>query len=482
VNALLPHFLTCRRPPVLATLLAATTGCLALLHAGATVTNPPPWLDRPLTLEDCLNLALQQNGEVRKSLQDVAAALGVVIQTRAIVLPKLRAGGGYAVTEESAAERIAVPPLPGIPPGLDLVNPDTQRWSASVRLVQSVFEGGRLSSSLRTARLTREQALARHEIVLADVTTDVRVAFYDVLVTEQEIAVREASVKLLEQELEDTQRRFNAGTVPRFNVLRAEVELANARPSVSRAKNAYRIAKNGLVNRLGYEVPRDVWEDLPLKLAGTLDVDKFEIAVPKAIALALEQRPELLALRKAEALGRENVVSARAGRLPSVQSYVGYGSHSPSYERDLSRDISGWEAGVQVSWDLFDGGLTRGKARQAHALWEKTQVETDDTTRNIELEVRTAYSTLEEAGEVLTSQEKVCEQAEEALRLANARAEAGTGTQLDVLGAQTALTEARTTQVRAKHDYAVARTRLERAIGAYTPELANRDEMSHLPR
>jgi len=115
-------------------------------------------------------------------------------------------------------------------------------------------------------------------------------------------------------------------------------------------------------------------------------------------------------------------------------------------------------------------------------LWEKTQVETDDTTRNIELEVRTAYSTLEEAGEVLTSQEKVCEQAEEALRLANARAEAGTGTQLDVLGAQTALTEARTTQVRAKHDYAVARTRLERAIGAYTPELANRDEMSHLPR
>ena len=66
---------------------------------------------------------------------------------------------------------------------------------------------------------------------------------------------------------------------------------------------------------------------------------------------------------------------------------------------------------------------------------------------------------------MLESQKKVVEQAEEALRLATARSEAGTGTQLDVLGAQTSLTEARTTQIVALHDYSVARARLERAIG-----------------
>ena len=65
----------------------------------------------------------------------------------------------------------------------------------------------------------------------------------------------------------------------------------------------------------------------------------------------------------------------------------------------------------------------------------------------------------------IVGQEKVVEQAEEALRLARARSEAGTGTQLDVLSAQTALTEARTTQVQALRDYSVARARLERAIG-----------------
>src|SRR6185369_10610797 len=107
----------------------------------------------------------------------------------------------------------------------------------------------------------------------------------------------------------------------------------------------------------------------------------------------------------------------------------------------------------------------RGKVDQARALAQKARYDVEDTTRRIELEVRTAYSNFIEAREVLESQKKVQEQAEEALRLANARAAAGTATQLDVLNAQTALTEARSTQAQAAHDFAVARTRLERAMG-----------------
>ena len=89
----------------------------------------------------------------------------------------------------------------------------------------------------------------------------------------------------------------------------------------------------------------------------------------------------------------------------------------------------------------------------------------DDKARQIELEVRTAYSDFVMAREVLDSQQKVQEQADEALREARARADAGTSTQLDVLDAETSLTQARTTQIQALRDYAVARARLERAIG-----------------
>ncbi|MBK9139696.1 MAG: TolC family protein [Verrucomicrobia bacterium] len=442
--------------------------------APAGSTGLPPWLRHPLSLADCLNIAFEQNSEVLKSRKDIEAATGLAIQTRAIIIPKVRASGDYSIRQDSNVDTLEVPAIPGITGGLPVINPGDQNWSAGIHLVQSLYEGGRMSASWKTARLLKEQALARHHTVLADVATEVRVAYYNVLLAEKEIEVSEASVELLTRELEDSTRRFNAGTVPRFNVLRAEVELANARPRVSRARNGYRIAKNVLVNALGYRVPADIWEDIPLQLTDTLELPRFDLAVPQALALALERRPELVALRKNEELRKQGVVTARAGYLPRIEGFVGYSARKSMFSADLGDDVHGWEAGVQATWNLFDGAFTRGKVAEARALQERAELETDDTTRRIELEVRTAYSTLIESWEVLESQQKVVEQAEEALRLARARSDAGTGTQLDVLSAQTALTDARTTEIRARREYAVARTRLERAIGAYVPEVQER--------
>jgi len=95
----------------------------------------------------------------------------------------------------------------------------------------------------------------------------------------------------------------------------------------------------------------------------------------------------------------------------------------------------------------------------------------DDQARQIELQVRTSYSDLLQARETLDSQATVQTEAEEALREARQRAEAGTGTQLDVLDAETSLTQARTTQIQAQHDYAAARARFDRAVGADLPPL-----------
>jgi len=287
-----------------------------------------------------------------------------------------------------------------------------------------------------------------------------------VLLAEQQITVQEASVELLGQELADTTRRYEAGTVPRFNVLRAEVELANARPKLIRARNSFRIAKNNLANLLGFNVARETVEDIPLHLTGKLEADPYEVKLPQAIGQALERRTELGALRKAQALRKEDVVNARAGYKPSLQAFAGYEARSSLFTNDLTQELHGWLTGVQLSWDIFDGLRTRGRVQETVALYERAGVELDDTSRRIELEVRTAFSNFIESRELLESQKKVVEQAEEALRLARARSEAGTGTQLDVLSAQTALTEARTTQIQALHDYSVARARLERAVGA----------------
>jgi outer membrane protein TolC len=423
--------------------------------SAAPSTNDFP--TQPISLADAVNLALTQNPSIRRAQKDLEASQGVVIQTRAIAVPKLRITGDYDAKQKSDVDVISTN-------GFNLGS--AQNWDAQVRIVQSLYEGGRIASSLRVAKLTKEQAMLNYQTAVSDTVLDVEIGYFDVLVAEQQIIVQEASVELLGRELEDTNRRFNAGTVPRFNVLRAEVELANAQPKLIRARNAFRIAKNNLANLLGFNIPKEALEDIPLKLSGRLEAIPYAMELSRAIALALERRTELGALRKAESLRKEDIVNARAGYKPSLQAYAGYEGHNSILQTDLNTDLHGWIAGVQLSWDIFDGGLAYGKIKQARALHEKAGVELEDAGRRIELEVRTAFSNFREADEVLKSQEKVVEEGEEALRLAKARNEAGTATQLDVLSAQTALTEARTTQVQALHDYAVARARLERAVGA----------------
>ncbi len=431
--------------------------------AQSTQTNLPAWLTRPLSLVDALNTALQQNAQVAEARNDLETSRGVVVETRAVALPQLQANGQYKYTQPSDIEAFGVN-------GFSLSAPD-QNWNAGIQLVQSIYLGGRLSAAFRAATATEKQALANYETSLADAMLNVRLAYNDVLLAAQEITVHEASVALLAKELSDQQQRLNAGTVPKFNVLRAQVAVANERPNLIQARNNYRIAKNNLANLLGYNIPHDVWEDIPLNLIDGFDVAPVQINLPDAIQQALGRRTELLALRQNMELQQLNIINAKSGYKPAVSVFAGYGWFNEQYpppgqsEVSLARDYSGWNAGAQLSWNIFDGLLTAGKVREAKAQYAKSQTVLDDQARQIELQVRTAYSDLLQARETLDSQVTVQAEAEEALREAKQRAEAGTGTQLDVLDAETSLTQARTTQIQAQHDYAAARARFDRAVG-----------------
>ena len=162
---------------------------------------------------------------------------------------------------------------------------------------------------------------------------------------------------------------------------------------------------------------------------------------------------------------KESITAARSGSKPALGVFAAYGAHNSQFSDDILHDVSGPSAGVELKWNIWDGNLTKGRVIEAQALHRRAQVDFDDTVRKVELQVRTAYSGFLEAREILESQKKVQEQAEETLRLAVSRYEAGTGTQIDLLNAQTALTEARTTQIEALHRYSVARARLDRATG-----------------
>lgn len=440
--------------------LAALLSAAALIFSvPLTVCTANPLtniLSQPLSLVDAVNLALARNPAVLKSQKELQASHGIAVQTRAIVIPTVKLTGQYQIEDRALAESFS--PLR-----------QDQNWGLGLRLVQSVYEGGRMKSALRSAKLTMQQAELRHQDVLLETVLLTETAYFDILLAAQQIDVQEASIKLLEQELSNTKRRFEAGVVPQFNVLRAEVEVANTRPRLIRARNSHRIAKNNLANVLGYDLPSTVWEDIPLNLTTALEETPYKINLEEALNQALTNRTDLAANHKALLAREEDVKFAKAANIPSLQGFVGYDMRNSILTDDLSVEKHGWVAGAQLSWDIFDGLRTQGRVEEARARVDQAEIAIDELRRRIELDVRTAFSNFSEAREVLESNRKVLEQAAEALRLAASRYGAGTGIQLDVLSAQTALTDARSTQVQALRDYQVAVARFERVVGVRSP-------------
>ena len=444
-------------------LMAASLIVSAAWPTHAALTNATP---ESLKLQDCIDLALRQNPTILKAREEIRRNQGVVVEVRAQAVPQITASGSY-----EGIDRHAIDAFPFPATGVTNSNPNTlfknqeQPWTAVVQISQLVYAGGRVSAALRAAKLSDQIAALGFQSAVADTILDVRKDFYQILLDVALVDVREQSVKLLEEQLHDAQSRFDVGSVPRFNVLRAEVELENAKPPLIRAQNDLRISKESLVKLLAIDAPNQTNAFTPISFEGKLVYEHRAWELPTALEQALQRRPELLSAERHVSVAKANVQVASSGYKPQASVFGNYGWHDYTFANDPGDTREGWTLGANLNWALFDGMLTRGKVTEARAQLQEANLDYADTRRQVELEVRQAYSDYLQTLELIEAQKKTVEEAEESLRLAEARFRAGTGTQLDVLSAQTALTEARSNEIQALHDYNVAIATLERVTG-----------------
>lgn len=453
---------------------------IALLpvRAGSDLSSGFAALGQPLSKVDALNLAVAHNGTILQAQKDVEAAAGVAIQIRAILYPHVTHNAQYNVRQDSLIETnqdqrqfsggtINLPSNLGsvqIGP-ITLPKVNNQAWSTDIQIVQSIYEGGRLLSAVRSSKLIREQALLDFQSTVADTLLSVCNAYDDVLRTAGEIEVRDEQVKFLTAYLRDTEIRFHAGTVPEFDVVRNQVELANGVAEQVQTVGDNRVAKQQFVELLGYDVPPSVSDDLSLNLTTPLEARPYYQRLSDALVEALANRSEIAALDKEIRLRDEAIIVAKAGWKPSVQAFAGYELTSRVETRTAGDQLHGGLIGAQVSWPIFDGFLTKGQVDEAIAERGKADEAKAETMRVVELQVRTAWSDLRTASSVLDAQTENVKKAVRALELSDARYKAGSGTQIDVLSAQTALSDARSSYVDALRNYSVAFASLRRATG-----------------
>lgn len=420
----------------------------------ATRVENAPREKRVLTLQDCINRALELNVDILKAREEVKKARGYVIQARAEALPQV---GANSLQEKDAFWTINN--------GRSGVNSADQeyQWTVGLQVTQNLYSGGRVSGGIRIAQLQEDSVLFSLQTQIENTLLDVRKAYNQVLLSRAQIEVSEESIRLLQQEVDNQVRRFNAGTVTRYNVLRAEVSLANEKPNLIRAKNQLRVTMAILARLLAYDTDPDRIEQIPFTVVGELTVKGRPFNLSESLLAALANRPEIKAQAKLVDVQREQLKVDASGQKPQFTGYAGYDITGNRIQHDTDYIYNGFNLGVQGTWAIFDGYLTRGRLKSTQANLNQAKLTVDDTRRQVELDVRQAYSRYLEALELIESQKKNVETAEEALRLAVARFDAGAGTQTETLQSQVDLTSARTNELQARYDYNNARADMERA-------------------
>ncbi|MBV9300439.1 MAG: TolC family protein, partial [Verrucomicrobia bacterium] len=196
--------------------------------------------------------------------------------------------------------------------------------------------------------------------------------------------------------------------------------------------------------------------------------DPIKYDLGSALIAARANRPLLKAQRSTILANVENITVQAAGFQPTISANVGLEQQSNPRTSSLTNTLQGWFLGLQGSWNIFDGFLTYGKVKQARAQLEQAKVTYDDSARQVELEVATSVSNLRQAAQTVQSAQTGVNVNLEALRLADERLAAGTGTQLDVLTAQQALTTARSNLVQAEYSYISAVASYQQATATET--------------
>ena len=479
-------------------LLART--CLAVSLA-ALLASPPvsgakgPVIQRAeavhtfagdLTLDAAVKIAVRQNPDLLKQLQEIERTRGQIIEVRAEALPHLTLNGTYDQRAKDLLEfggsggggtAFDVPTTldPAIQSILNALGASSsggtrvlqnKSWQMTLEVRQVLYAGGQVRSAIRIAKFAEDAAYFQLRDVVDQVIATVRSQFTAVLTNRALITVAEETVRLQADQLRDQKNRFEAGTVPRFNVLRAEVELANVQPDLIRARNNYLLAEIALAKTLGLDPGRA--GKPTFHAVGTLEITERPLGLQSALELARARRPFLKVQRQQILQQTEQIKVALAGYKPRLDARGGYELRNSRLSEDLDKTVDGWFFGFTGTWNIFDGLATFGRVKQARASLESAKINYDDSVQKVDLEVQTAYANLQTARETIRSQQKNVEQANESLRLANERFAAGAGTQLEVLDARTALTKARSTELQSRGDYNTGLAEFDRATATDT--------------
>jgi HAE1 family hydrophobic/amphiphilic exporter-1 len=422
------------------------------------VTSAGPASAEPLSRAEAVARALERNPAVLRSLADRDGLRGRATEARADALPTLSVYGNFLRYQDPGF--FNSPNIDEFPPEiLQAFRPiPSNLWDGYASLQQTLWSFS-LGKAIRAAGYAEH--LGDENVRTARQDTALRAIFvYNAyLLALEQVKVAERVVRQKEKQLEMSRNRRGAGVATDLEVLRFEVDLANARTTLLRLSGAADLARGDL-NAVMVEPT-----DRPIEPTDTLVFVDTPADQQAVVREAIEARPEVKAVAWNEKIYDEAIGIYKADMQPRLDFNAAYGWSVRETENFFESNYKKWSLAVTLKIPVFDGWRTAGKVAQARADRAKVGQDRVAVETTIDLEAKQAVDRLRVAASVFRATELNVTQARRALDMTEANFRLGAATSLDVLDAQAALTQAEFSRVEALHAHANARAGLRYVMG-----------------
>lgn len=468
----------------------AVQGWAGDLASAQRVTPPTGLGDGPALLSAIAEAAIERNREILDAEFELALANGQVAEAWSDFYPSVSLSSSYTrnvapqvsflpaqIFDPSAAQGDFIP----VQFGADNI------WNLSVNLEQTlldpqVFVG--VGAAARFRGLQREALRGRTQ----QIVTRVRIAFYDLLLAQEEVRLTANSLKRVRRSLEETRAMEEAGVAEVYDVLRLEVEAANLEPSLSRAENRHRAARRALAAELDLDPEAEIevagqlalmdLDDVGANSPGNRDILAFR-GESLAEAPELDQllrrgranRSDIRQLELTETLRKTELRIEQADYLPSVSAFGSYGlaaqqNGMPVFFGTSAQRGTTKQVGFRVSMPIFSGFRETARISQRQAALRQAETQTRLASDQAEIQLRNLVDDLHEARSRTRGQRLAVSQARRGYEIASARYREGLASQLELTDAEVALRQSEFNYAQAVYDYLSTGARLDEAAGA----------------
>lgn len=422
----------------------------ALGAALTAIQSPTLGPTDPITIDQAADIAARNAFSVRLQASTVERNRQRINEAKGNLGPKVSASAVYTRYGEAVTTQFS----PTSPP-VTIQPIDTRTGTLSLQLPIDI--SGNLNRQVRAAEATYRASQQSLVASMNDARLNAKQAFLQVLRANALVGVQQQAVRDAEERLNQGQRLLAGAQVARVDVTRLEAAVAQARSDLLTAQNNLTLAKNAFNLSLARPI------ETPVNLVDLTNLPAAPMDPEPLVRLGQTRRPEVRSLiQSLEALA--NIRRATEGGMnPSLNVGV-------NYQRNL--DAAGFSAQsattvgtLTLGIPIFDSGVTRARVKQARQDEEQARINLEQVQLGISQDVRSAFANLGSALARLNNAREQVRLAEEVYRLAVIRQQAAEGTYVEVVDAESQLTQARNGLVSARYDYLQAYSQLQRAIG-----------------